>query len=183
MVWVSHDAIELQAVCDELVAFDSGHVVARGTPRDVLTNPSIFPAVENTGFSNLLRCQIVSSTEDETVVQLAGTDPNVNLCVAGGAAGQQADDAWLTIPARSILIATEDPTHVSARNTLRGTVVNRKKQTRGIVMLEISLDDRGSAPPMIVEVTQAACDKLSLTPNRTVYVLVKSTACVLNATR
>jgi molybdate transport system ATP-binding protein len=43
MVLVSHDPIEVQALCDDLVVLGEGSVIARGAPRDVLTDPSVFP--------------------------------------------------------------------------------------------------------------------------------------------
>ena len=32
MIWVSHDTIEVQAICDELIAIERGEIAQRGTP-------------------------------------------------------------------------------------------------------------------------------------------------------
>ena len=42
MLFVSHDPLEVQALCDDLIVLRDGATIAHGEPRQVLTDPDIF---------------------------------------------------------------------------------------------------------------------------------------------
>ena len=72
IIWVSHDAIEVQAICDQLIAIDQGKVTQQGPPVEVLSNPQVFPTLEFSGFQNVLPCRVVTSNGTQTRVRLEG---------------------------------------------------------------------------------------------------------------
>jgi len=180
MIWVSHDAIEVQAICDELIAIDHGKVTQRGKPVEVLSNPKVFPTFEFSGFQNVLPCQIVKSNDSETIVELAGGTAQLTL---GETVTRQPTkpgaQAIVTVPARSILISTENPTHVSAGNILRGKISRIDPQSAAVAVVHVQLNDQGNQTPLVVELTTAAENRLGLKQGQDVYVLIKSTACVM----
>ncbi|HEX2077920.1 MAG TPA: ATP-binding cassette domain-containing protein, partial [Longimicrobium sp.] len=51
---VSHNPVEVQALCEDLVVLREGRIVARGEPRSVLTRADVFPLAEHEGFENML---------------------------------------------------------------------------------------------------------------------------------
>lgn len=180
MIWVSHDPIEVQAICDQLIAIDQGQVTKRGRPTEILTDPGIASAFEFSGFPNVLRCQIVKSTNSETVVRLAEGTTELSLTVTGRAESLvPGEQAMVTIPARSILIATQNPSHVSAGNVLQGKISRIETQSAAVVMFHVKMEDQGKSSPLVVELTTAAVNRLGLEVNQSIYVLIKSTACVL----
>ena len=52
---VSHDPTELVALCDEIVVQEQGKRVAQGPPREVLTDPAVYPLAGHESFQNLPR--------------------------------------------------------------------------------------------------------------------------------
>ena len=182
MIWVSHDAVEVQAICDELIVLDGGNVKQRGNLIDVLTAPSVFSTFDFSGFQNVLHCQVVKSTATETIVMPAGGTMEITLTATGRAETlNSGDHALVTIPARSILVATENPSHVSAGNILQGNIIRIEPQTAEVILVHIQLIDQDHSTPLVVELTTAARDRLELQTAQSVYVLIKSTACMLQA--
>ncbi len=59
MLLVSHDPIEVQALCDEILVLDRGREIARGEPRAVLRDPRVFPLAEREGYENVLPGRLV----------------------------------------------------------------------------------------------------------------------------
>ena len=178
MIWVSHDPAEVQALCDDLIVLRKGRRIARGRPREVLTNPDVFPMADERGFENILPCQVVASNPHETVVSLGGSDPELTL-TATNFSGRTQNGQWITVPARSILIALEHPGSISARNILPAKVL-RANSVGGLVLLNVEVDS--DLPPLAVEVSHNAFDALKIEENKKLYVIIKSTACTLHET-
>ena len=180
MIWVSHDAIEVQAICNELIAIERGAITQRGNPVQVLSNPKVFPTLEFSGFQNVLPCHIIEPTETQTRVRLDGGTAELILSeTSGRQKNEQGALAIVTIPARSILISTQNPTHVSAGNSLPGKIIRIEMQTRFVAAVLVQLNGQNDQTPLVVELTNAALERLKLEPGLSIYVLIKSTACVL----
>ena len=180
MIWVSHDAIEVQAICDELIAIERGQIKHRGNPVQVLSNPKVFSTLEFSGFQNVLPCRVVESTGAQTRVQLDGG--SVQLILSETIRDQKNESGgsgFVTIPARSILISTQNPTHVSAGNSLPSKIVRIEPQSQSVASVLVQLEGQSAQSPLIIELTTAALDRLKLKQGQSVYVLIKSTACVL----
>ena len=82
IVLVSHNPVEVQALCDDLIVLRDGRMIARGEPRAVLTRPEVFPLAEHEGFENMLSGVLIETREETSQVRL----------------GQGDDAAILTIP-------------------------------------------------------------------------------------
>ena len=52
-IMVSHDPVELQALCGDLIVLREGRVIARGRPDDVLTDGAVYSVAEH-GYENVL---------------------------------------------------------------------------------------------------------------------------------
>ncbi len=113
LLFVSHDATEVQAVCDHVVVLERGRVVAEGDPASVLG------AAERAGtdFENLLS-GTVRVGEDGCALELGGgvrveVPARDAIDGAPGLYGLRADD---------VLLAREAPRGLSARNVLEAVV-------------------------------------------------------------
>ncbi|MGE0325958.1 MAG: molybdenum ABC transporter ATP-binding protein [Polyangiaceae bacterium] len=204
MLLVSHSPGEVLALCDEVLAFDAGRVVARGRPEDVLMGRGRLDGHPGEGGSTLallrgtdelestLPCEIVHSAEDRCVVQLA---KGVELfCRALREPLQPAarKHALVSVAARDVILARMQPERISARNVLVGRV--RQVDAGGV--LEVALlhqverqgpepqnpqgDRWQSAPGLLVELSHSAIRELGLEPGLSVYVVIKSSACVVS---
>ncbi len=179
MLLVSHDPIEVQALCDDLIVLSEGRVIAHGEPRAVLRDPAIFPLAEREGYQNVLPGRLVEGGETDRIstsrVRLGAGGEAAELVVplAGEVAG---DEVLVSLPANEIMIATERPRGLSARNVLDATVVEiRSVGHLGLVTAELG----DGVPPLVVEVTETTPARLGLKVGGRVYLVVKATSCRL----
>jgi molybdate transport system ATP-binding protein len=170
-LYVSHDATEVQALCEEVVVLDAGRVVAQGAPRDVLRRARAGEA----SYENVLV---------GTVREIRGGTATIEL-VDGGrafvpsrglAAGAR---AVFAIGSDEILIALDAPTRISARNVLPA-VIEAVEATESGVRVDARLGGGGAL--MSASLTQAALDELALRPGQRAHLVFKTSACrVLSA--
>lgn len=175
MLVVSHDPTEMQALCDELYVLREGTVIASGEPRQVLTDPEVYPFAEETGLENSLPCIVTVSGEGETRVRLGadGSGPELHALRGGGRVGER---SLVGIPSRDILLATEEPRGLSARNVFPARVAEVRVVGRTRL---VSIELAAGVPRLVVELTEAARCELHLAPGARVYAVVKASACIL----
>ena len=172
MVFVSHDPIEVLALCDELAVVERGRLVARGVPADLLTDPRIYALADQESFENVLQ-GIVLGDEEGGDGSRIGLGENVTLRVPSVAAAV-GSGVLVTIPAQQILIAIDLPAGLSARNYLPATITSIRSAAN-LRLVSARLD--ASLPDLVAEVTQAACAELSLDCGKEVFLVIKTTGC------
>ena len=177
MLFISHDPIEIQALCDEVLVLSDGRIVASGPPARVLNDPGIRPLAQPdeppgyAGYSNVLSGVVVASTADSARVRLGTHGPELTV---GPNAATPGEVVLLELPADRILIATEAPRGLSARNALPAEV--RQIQSGVGVTLVHALVKPG-ATRVVVEVTESTPARLGLEPGREIFLVVKATSC------
>ena len=173
MLLVSHDATEVQALCDELIVLSNGEVVTKGKPHNVLTGPNVFPGTYPDRFENILPCTVVCSNEQGTEVCVSAMkDLRLTIPRAKSAQGQK---MWVGIPPRDIILCAREPEGLSVSNILPARVLG--VQTIGntrLVTVSIAEDARNLA----VEVTPAAADDLGLAEGRRIFLIINPASCV-----
>ena len=176
MILVSHDPTEVQALCDDLIALRDGAVIARGSPRDVLMDPKVFPLAEQEGFENVLPCSLIRTEGEMSEVRLGTRDGGVRLVIPR----TEGDVMMVGIPAREIIIATQKPAGVSAQNVLPARIV----AVRSVGDLHLATASIAEGiPHLAAEVTARACSDLDLQPGRSVFLIIKAAGCVLYGRR
>jgi len=184
MLFVSHDPLEVQALCDDLIVLRDGATIAHGEPRQVLTDPDIFSLAEQQGFENILACRLIDTQASTCRVRLGqrplGTDAqagsrSVELTTMRAEA-QPGDLMLASLPATDIMIATHKPQGLSARNILPARITQlRLVGSVGLVTAELSAD----LPPLTIEVTETSFVELGLRPERQIFLVIKATSCRL----
>lgn len=175
MILVSHDPLEVQALCDDLVVLRDGSVIARGTPRDVLTDPSVFAIADAHGFENILPATISQRDASGTTVRL-GSPPSALALELTAMADSDTGACLVGIPARDVLIALAEPTDLSARNVLPATV-EEIHALENAALVKTGLAETAGA--VAVEIGLRALNELALAPGKQVYLIVKATSCSL----
>jgi molybdate transport system ATP-binding protein len=174
-ILVSHDPIDMQAVCDEVIVMRTGSIVARGEPSEVLTDPAVFPIANQRAFENVIAGTIVDRDSGSTRVRLASRTADITLSLTASAANSHTS-CLVGIPARDVMIAIERPRGLSARNVLPAIVEDiRKVEHRQLVRARLCED----LPPLAVEIGRTACDELALAPGRQIFLVIKATSCSL----
>ncbi|MEM8932827.1 MAG: molybdenum ABC transporter ATP-binding protein [Acidobacteriota bacterium] len=174
MLFVSHDPFEIQALCDEVIVLRDGAVVGRGEPRLVLSDPALGSGGDDLGgFENVLTGRLDDGTDRR--VHLAEGGP---VIVVGPGDGPPPGRVLLGLRATDVLVSTERPGPLSARNVLPVTIDEvRAVEGRALVDARLAND----LPPLVVEVTPEIPQLLGLAPGCEAFVVFKATACRLYA--
>ncbi len=176
MLLVSHDPVEVQALCDDVFVLRDGKVVARGTPQDVLTDPSVFAMADEQGFENILAVTVLDRHPAGTTVALGSGATRLRFELTEPV-GTIDDHCFVGIPARAILIAAEKPTGLSARNIFPATIESIQAISETSLIVKARFDD--ASAPLAIEVGHAAVDALALRAGLRVHLIVKATSCTL----
>ena len=174
MLLVSHDPIEVQALCDEAIVLRDGEVVARGEPHRVLAEPRIFALAEE-AFENVLPARHERREGATSVLRLGDEDRGTALITLASSA-EIGSELLVGLPSSEIVLATERPAGLSARNVLPARVeAIRAADGWGLVVTRLP----GAVPPISVEVVETTPAKLGIAPGSEVYLVIKATSCRL----
>jgi molybdate transport system ATP-binding protein len=172
ILYVTHTRDEVDALGERVVALDRGRVVSEGTPHEVLNAPRRKRLAQAAGFENLLPAIVVDLRESDGVMRVRLTDSTCEIEVPLGytAVG---DRVRVAIRAGDILLATERPSHLSARNILEGKI--ESLESRGtMTVAQVNCGAR-----FTVHVTLGATRALELAAGKPVWLVLKTYSCHL----
>ncbi len=112
---MTHSHREVFALGERVLVLEDGRIVADGTPEQVMEYPAHERVAQLAGFENLLDAAVVQRRPDAgmMVSRLAGTTVELETPLADVEVGRP---LRVAIRAGDILIATEPPRGLSARN-------------------------------------------------------------------
>ncbi|HMF97652.1 MAG TPA: ATP-binding cassette domain-containing protein [Vicinamibacterales bacterium] len=170
ILYVTHSQREAFALGERVLLLRDGTIVADGTPDKVLNAPSHESVAQLAGFENLLDAVVIERRPDAGVmiVRLTGTATDLETPLTSFDAG---DRIRVAIRAGDILIATERPHGLSARNVVPATIGGLARQG-ATVRLEASI-----GVPVEVHVTPTASADLDLRPHGNVWLVIKTHSC------
>ena len=179
ILYVTHSREEVFALGESVIVLEGGRVLAQGTPHQVLAAPRQETVAQLAGFENVFDATVVSAHEDRgtmtcqlLVNNAAGAQPGVELETPLVRAEPGAR-LRIGIRAGDILLATQHPEGLSARNVLPGKVTSLVRRDVIIVArVDVGVE-------MEVHLTLAARDALQLAPDRQVWLVVKTHSCHL----
>ena len=170
ILYVTHSQREVFALGQRVIVVENGRVVADGTPEQVMEYPAHERVAQLAGFENLLDAVVVQRKPEAgvMVMRLAGTAVDVETPLSDGEVGRP---LRVAIRAGDILIATERPRGLSARNQLPGTIASLSREGSFVkATVDIGV-------PVDVHVTPGAVEQLSLRQGRGVWLVVKTHSC------
>ena len=172
ILYVTHSREEVDALGERVIAIDNGHVVSAGAPMDVLDAPRRKRLAQAAGFENLLEGTVLDLREADGVmrVRLGETACEIEVPLGFAAAG---DRVRVAVRAGDILLATEQPRGLSARNVIEGRITSL--QSRGTMV--IAHVDCGVL--FSVHVTPGAVRALELDAGLRVWLVLKTHSCHL----
>lgn len=172
-VFVSHDATEVHALCDEVVVLDAGCVRAQGPPADVLRHVRSQVGT----LENVLSGTVAAAGAGAATVRLdAGGE--VQVPAPGLEPGGR---AVFVIGADEILVALAAPAGISARNVLPVRVEGLVETGPGEVRVDARLA-QGTGAHVSASITRASADTMQLFTGQAVFLVFKTTSCrVLSA--
>ncbi|HEV1993009.1 MAG TPA: ATP-binding cassette domain-containing protein, partial [Candidatus Acidoferrum sp.] len=172
IMYVTHSREEVDALGERVIALDNGRVASTGAPMEVLDAPRRKRLAQAAGFENLLSSTVLDLREADGVmrVRLGESACEIEVPLGYAAAGNRVQVA---VRAGDILLATERPHGLSARNVMEGRIVSLEQ--RGPMV--IARVDCGVT--FVVHITPGAVRSLELTAGRSVWLVLKTHSCHL----
>jgi molybdate transport system ATP-binding protein len=178
ILFVTHNHEEVFALGDEVIVLDAGRIVAQGRPHEVMRAPSVETVAHLAGFENIFDATVLALRENRGTMtcklltpQLASTEVDLETPLVRAEVGSR---LRVGIQAGDLLLATDDPQGLSARNILAGTI---RRLIQKDVIVSAVVDCGGI--DFEVHLTLAARDALQLVPSKRVWVVVKTHSCHL----
>jgi len=172
ILYVTHSRDEVDALGERVIALDDGRVVSAGAPLEVLNAPRRKKLAQAAGFENLLSATVLDLREADGVmrVSLGESAREIEVPLGYAAVGSH---VHVAVRAGDILLATEPPHGLSARNLMEGRIISLEQ--RGTMV--IARVDCGVT--FVVHVTPGAVRALELAPGRPVWLVLKTHSCHL----
>lgn len=172
ILYVTHSREEVDALGERVIAIDNGRVVSHGAPMDVLDAPRRKRLAQAAGFENLLSATVLELREPDGVmrVRLGENACEIEVPLAHASVG---DRVQIAIRAGDILLASQRPHGLSARNVLEGTILSLEQ--RGAMC--IARVDCGVA--FVAHVTPGAMRALELAMGKQIWLVLKTHSCHL----
>lgn len=174
ILYVTHSREEVFALGERVIVLQNGHIVAQGTPHEVMEAPQQETVAQLVGFENIFDAAVESVHPERGTMmcRVAGEGGPMLLetpLVRGGAGSA----LRVGIRAGDILLATVPPVGLSARNVIPGRITSLE-QRDAIVTARVKC-----RVEMEVHLTLAARDSLQLAPGREVWLVIKTHSCHL----
>src|SRR5437899_6548234 len=172
ILYVTDNRDAVDALGERVIALNNGRVVTAGAPMEVLNAPRRKKLAQAAGFENLLNATVLDLREADGVmrVKLGDSACEIEVPLGYAAAGSRVQVA---IRAGDILLATERPHGLSARNVMEGRITSLEQ--RGAVV--VARVDCGVT--FIVHITPGAVRALELSAGRRVWLVLKTHSCHL----
>lgn len=168
ILYVTHSVEEMARLADRIVLLRDGEVLQQGRVFDVLSDPEAMPMIGVREAGAILQAKVASHAADGlATLQLEGGSlelPGVEAAVG--------DIIRLRILARDVILATERPTGLSARNILPVEIIalHTGRGPGTAVVLQIG-EQR-----LLARVTDRSVQEMALRPGKQVFAVLKSTS-------
>jgi len=170
ILYVTHQREEVHALGDRVLVLEAGRLITEGTPHEVLSRPQFESVAQLAGFENIFECSVVASHPEQGTMtcRTEGTEVTLEAPLTRVAAGRI---IRVGIRAGDILVATSQPSGLSARNVLAGSIISLRQQDVTVIA-EV---DCGAK--FVVHLTPGACQSLSLRAGKPVWLVIKTYSC------
>jgi molybdate transport system ATP-binding protein len=173
ILFVTHNGEEVFALGDEVIMLDAGRIVAQGQPHEVMHAPRLETVAHLSGFENIFDATVLALHEGRGTMtcRLGSSAVELETPLVRAEVGSR---LRVGVRAGDLLLATESPRGLSARNVLPGTIQRLEQRD---VIISAMVDCGGTE--FEVHLTLAARDALELVPGKDVWVVVKTHSCHL----
>ena len=164
MIYVSHSISEVVSIASSAMLLRDGEVEGFDRPSTLLLGDTS-PGDEIDSFDNILDGIIGDSTDDLTTVRVGKVDISTRHQNKN-----PGDRVVVSLGANQIILAADEPTNISARNILKGSVLEIWSNT-GKVFVEVDIGEK-----FIVELTENALNDLGIAVDQNVFLVFKSSS-------
>ena len=170
VLYVTHAHREVFALGERVVVLNEGRILASGTPHEVINLPAHETIAQLAGFENVFPAVVVSRRPDRGVMQCALGNSWTDLEVPLGLAEEGAS-LRIAVRAGDILLASEAPRGLSARNQLPGTLLSLATEGTRVIATVLA------GERFTVHLTTGAVETLGLHDGMPVWIVLKTHSC------
>jgi molybdate transport system ATP-binding protein len=167
VIYVTHAHREVFALGERVIVLAGGRIAADGTPQEVMQAPAQESIAQLAGFENIVDATVVALRPEAGTMECRLADTRTEIEVPLSAA-EPGSPVRLAIRAGDILLATEPPRGLSARNVLPGRI--RRLSQEGTTVIAIV----AAGHDFEVHLTPGARGTLGLEEGRDVWVVIKT---------
>jgi len=173
ILFVTHSVEEVFALGEEVIVLDAGKIVAQGRPNEVMLAPQMETVAQLAGFENIFDSAVTAINESRGTMtcRIGAGSVDLETPLVTAEIGSR---LRIGIRAGDILLATECPRGLSARNVVPGTI---QRLERGDGIVSANVDCSGTA--FDIHLTLAAQDALELIAGKKIWVVIKTHSCHL----
>jgi len=164
ILYVSHSLEEVLNLADTMVLLDGGRVSAAGRLEDLMNRRDLQRLTGAADIGTIIAAAVEAHEDGMTRLRFQG-----GVLWVPEMAAPRGSPLRVRIGARSVAIALQEPADTSFQNIFRGKVTAIADGPGDFRDVQI---DIGS--PLLARITPRALHRLSLTPGKPVYALVKS---------
>ena len=168
IIYVSHDISEVANLADHMVVLSAGRKVADGRLEEVLERLDLHPETGRFEAGVVLTTRVIDHNERFNLTNLDFHGQSISV---PRIAAQTDEQIRVRIRARDVALATNEPSGISIRNVLRGSVVEIVEEA-STAFAETLIDIGGGR--LRARVTREALNQLGIAQGSAVYALVKS---------
>ena len=170
ILYVTHSHREVFALAEHVIVLRAGRILAEGTPQEVLETPADEPLAQLAGFENFFDATVMTLRPDGGTMHCRLAEGELELEVPLARAKPGAE-VRIAVRAGDILLATEEPRGLSARNVIPGTVTSIQREGATVILL-VNVGIRFE-----VHITPGARESLRLAPGQQVWLVIKTHSC------
>src|SRR4051812_15701559 len=174
ILYVTHSRDEVFALGERVLILEQGRIIARGTPHEVMSAPRQETVAQLSGFENVYDAEILAIHEDRGTMtcRLDNSQVELETPLVRTSIGSI---LRVGIQAGDILLATEKPVGLSARNQIAGRIVSMVQRD----VIVVAKVDCGVE--VAVHLTLSARNSLDLQPGSSIWLVIKTHSCHLMA--
>ncbi len=172
MLVVSHNPMELQALCEEVVAINSGRIVASGVPVEVFSQDTMLSGMQSYGLQNIVPCVVERHGAHSSYLRAGKSGDGPCLC-APFCGHRVGESVLIAISASEILVSLSAQHGLSARNCIPARLLRMRNVGH---MMSLLVAIHHSLPPLAVELNPDAADELALREGSDINLIVKSSS-------
>jgi molybdate transport system ATP-binding protein len=168
LILVTHDFDDVIRLATHLLLLDRGRMVAHGTLESLTNRPDLTWLRETVGLGSLIEARVSAVNASRGLAELAFDGGTL---LAPGRALHDGMSVRLRVPAREVILATEQPRGLSLRNSVSGVVSSMHVEAGGDqVVVQLAVGNT----LLLAEVTRDAVAQLGIVPGLPMHALVKS---------
>jgi molybdate transport system ATP-binding protein len=171
MIIVTHDHEEAISLGTKLHVLHEGQFIESGIPIEILGQPQKIATADLLGVENTITSTVLSVDNANGIMLCGNPDLQLEVPLYDAAIS---DKVVVGIRSSDVIIATEPPVHISARNIIKARIKSINTQASGIELIcEIGSTEIRS------KITLSSLEDLQLTVNQEIHVFFKASSCFI----